>query len=64
MCIRDREYTDASSWEYYQRERPYLEGVMHPETKAMLEKILLMLKEKGERKTFAYIRTLLKKGSY
>lgn len=61
---KGKDYTDASSWEYYQREQPYLEGIMHPETKAMLEKILLMLKEKGERRTFAYIRKLLKKGSY
>ncbi len=61
---RGKEYTDASAWEYYQRERPYLEGAMHPETKKLLEKILVMLKEKGEKRTFAYIRKLLRRGSY
>ena len=29
---------------------------MHPETKALLEKLLHMLAEKGETKTFEYIR--------
>ncbi len=37
---------------------------MHPETKAMLEKLLLMLKDQGEKKTFAYIRKILRKGRY
>ena len=61
---RGKDYTDASAWEYYQREKPYLKDAMHPETQAMLEKILIMLKERGERATFAYLRKLLKKGSY
>ena len=31
---------------------------MHPETAALLEKLLTMLRDKGEKKTFAYIRRL------
>lgn len=61
---RGKEYTDASAWEYYEREKPLLHGAMHPETQAFLEKILLMLKEKGERATFSYLRKTLKKGDY
>lgn len=61
---RGKDYTDACAWEYYQKERPYLDGVMHPETKKMLEHILLMLKARGEKETFAYIRRLLKRGDY
>lgn len=57
-----KNYTDASPYEYFARNKDYI--VMHPETKAMLNKILLMLKEHGERKTFAYIRKLLKEGTY
>ena len=49
-----RNYTDAAPYTYFSRNKEYI--VMHPETKACLDKILLMLKEKGERKTFAYIR--------
>lgn len=30
----------------------------------MLEKILRMLRDEGEKKTFAYMRMLLKKGTY
>ena len=47
--------------EYYQRERPYLNSAMHTETKAELEKILIMLKQRGEKTTFSYLRKLLKK---
>ncbi|MCD8369415.1 MAG: DUF5662 family protein [Clostridiales bacterium] len=62
---RGKEYTNASAWEYYQRERPYLgDGIMHPDTKRELEKILMMLRDSGERRTFAYIRKLLKRGDY
>lgn len=57
-----KNYTDAAPYEYFARSKDYL--VMHPETKAMLNKLLLMLKEHGERKTFAYIRKLLKDGTY
>lgn len=59
---KGKDYTDASPWEYYSRSRDYV--VMHPETKAMLEKLLLMLKDQGEKKTFAYIRKILRKGRY
>ena len=37
---------------------------MHPETRALLERLLRMLKKQGEQKTFAYIRHLLRQGSY
>ena len=30
--------------------------MMHPETKALLEKLLTMLAQKGEKETFSYIR--------
>ena len=57
-----KNYTDAAPYTYFSRNKEYI--VMHPETKACLDKILLMLKEKGERRTFAYIRKLLKDGDY
>ena len=47
-------YTDASPWEYYSLGREH--APLHPETKALLEKLLLMLKNQGEKATFAYIR--------
>lgn len=57
-----KNYTDGSAYEYFSRSRDFI--VMHPETKAMLDKILRMLRDEGERKTFAYMRMLLKKGTY
>ena len=55
-------YTDRSAWEYFDRSRNYI--IMHPETKKMLEKMLLVLAEKGEDEANRYIRHLLKKGTY
>ena len=56
------EYTDRSPLEYYEREKDYI--LMHPDTRVLLEKLLSLLAEKGEKKTFACIRRLLKKGKY
>lgn len=55
---KGKAYTDRSPLEYYARESRFI--VIHPETRALLEKLLNMLAEKGERRTFAYIRKLLK----
>lgn len=57
-----KNYTDASPWEYYICGSPYM--VIAPETRQLLEELLLMLKDQGEKKAFAYIRKLLKKGNY
>ena len=46
--------TDASPWEYYARSADHY--LIHPNTAALLEKLLLMLRDEGEEKTFAYIR--------
>lgn len=48
------DYTDASPWEYFDYRRAH--RFIHPETEAFLEKLLLMLKDKGEDYTFKYIR--------
>lgn len=47
-------YTDRSPIEYFERGRAT--RVIHPETSYQLEYLLRMLAEKGEKKTFAYIR--------
>lgn len=47
-------YTEASAWEYYERCRGNY--MIHPETAALLEKLLLMLRDEGEEETIRYIR--------
>ncbi len=61
---RGENYTDSSPLEYYMRERPRVKPVMHPDTRRLLEKILVMLSREGEAKTFRYLRWLLRKGTY
>lgn len=47
-------YTDSDPYTYYERSKAgYL---MHPESRALLEKMLLLLKEQGEDAAFSYIR--------
>ena len=36
------------------------ELIMHPETRMLQEKLLILLRDRGEKKTLAYMRWLLK----
>lgn len=51
-------YTDRSPLEYFERAKG--RRVIHPETSELLEKLLVMLAEKGEDYTFSYIRRHMK----
>ena len=51
-----KNYTDAHPYEYFLRVKG--KRRMHEKTEAMLEKLLVMLRDEGEEKTFAYIRSL------
>ena len=50
-------YNDRLPLEYYERGKSHY--TMHPETAELLERLLHMLAEEGEDKTFAYIRNEL-----
>ena len=54
-----KDYNQKAPLEYYEKGRVYL--LMHEDTAALLERLLRMLAEKGERKTFSYIRKVLMK---
>ncbi len=47
-------YTDASPYEYYMHGHDH--SMIHPQTEALLLKLLTLLKEEGEDAAFAYIR--------
>lgn len=51
---RGEKYQDSDPWNYYNQgdTRRFL----HPDSAALLEKLLLMLRDEGEEATFAYIR--------
>ena len=51
--LRDA-YTDRAAYDYYMRSRDHY--LIHPDTQALLEQLLTMLKDEGEDATFAYIR--------
>ena len=50
-------YTDASALEYFVHGKSH--RVIHPETSDLCERLLTMLADEGEEKTFAYMRHLL-----
>jgi hypothetical protein len=57
--LKDK-YADSAPFNYYDRSRDAY--VMHPNTRALLVKMLTMLKDRGEEETFALIRRdILKK---
>lgn len=50
-------YTSASPLEYYSKGKEKgKEESLHPDTRRLLEKLLVMLAREGEEKTFSYIR--------
>lgn len=49
-----KQYTDSAPLAYYNKGKQF--AMIHPESKELLEKLLVMLSEKGEKNTFAYIR--------
>ncbi len=56
-------YTSSHPIEYFRRGRDA--RIIHTETSDLLESLLVMLSEKGEKATFEYIKNeLLKKGDY
>ena len=55
------EYTDQEPLEYYEKGAACLGTMIHPETTALLYRLLKMLAEEGEEKTFAYIKKVVLK---
>ena len=53
-------YKDSDPWEYYMQKIDRVAPALHPETKELLEKILIVLRDRGEDKALTYMRWLLK----
>ena len=51
-------YNDASAYDYYMKSKSHY--IIHPSTAALLERLLRMLRDKGEDETLSFIRTKLK----
>lgn len=47
-------YLPSDPYDYYMRSRDHY--ILHPNTRALLEQLLIMLKDEGEERTFAYIK--------
>lgn len=59
---RGDKYKDSDPLEYYEKRKSYM--VVHEDTRKQLEFLLHMLAEKGEEKTFAYIRRHILRNNY
>lgn len=59
---RGKAYTDAMPLEYFQRGNARKK--MHPDTADLLESWLVMLAERGERETFAYLKKIPNDSDY
>lgn len=47
-------YTDRDPYDYYMRSRDHY--ILHPETRALLEKMLTLLKDEGEEAALSWVR--------
>lgn len=60
---KGKAYTSSDPYDYFMRGNA--KNAMHTETAALLEKLLVMLRDDGEKKVFRYIRKeLMKKRDY
>lgn len=59
MAYNGPKYSSRDPWDYYVRTRDRV--IMHPDTRAVLEKALVIMRDQGEDASFAFIRALLKK---
>lgn len=60
MVYQGKNYTSGSALEYLESSRE--RWLMHPQTRRGLEYILTMLRDRGEKETFWYLRTVVLKG--
>ena len=56
------DYTDSHPLNYYKKSWKYM--TIHPDSRKLLERLLLMLSRCGEERTFAYIRKVVLCGRY
>ncbi len=60
MVYQGEHYTDGSALEYFEKSRE--RQLMHPQTQKELHYILAMLRDKGEKETFRYLKESVLKG--
>ncbi len=60
LIYQGKNYTDASALEYFLHSKDRIE--MHPQTQRELEYILTMLRDRGEKETFRYLKDSVLKG--
>ena len=54
MVYQGKNYTNGSALEYFMKSRE--RNRMHPQTRQELEYLLIMLRDKGEKETFSYLK--------
>ncbi len=60
MIYQGKDYTPASAYDYFDKSRE--KELMHPQTRQELYFLLSMLRDRGEKETFSYIRQEVLKG--
>ncbi len=60
MVYQGKAYTDGSALEYFDGSREKM--LMHPQTRQELSYILTMLRDRGEKETFRYLKNSVLKG--
>ena len=59
MAYHGSDYKPSDPWEYYAKTKDRV--IMHPDTRAVLERALIIMRDEGEEASFAFIREILKK---
>lgn len=57
-----KSYTDSNALDYYKKTRKFM--TIHPDSRKLLERLLIMNSKYGEERTFEYIRRIVLTGKY
>jgi len=59
IAYHGSDYTQADAWNYYVRTKHLV--IIHPDSRAVLERALILMRDEGEDAGFAFLREILKK---
>ena len=57
IAYHGRDYRPGDAYAYYERTKAFI--IIHPDTRAVLEKALLLMRDEGEEACFAFLRKCL-----
>ena len=57
VAYHGKDYRQSDAWDYYEKTKEII--IIHPDTRAVLERALILMRDEGEEAAFAFLRRIL-----